>query len=476
MGGHRYTLIFSRKANYRFLTKYILLCLSFMIYSFCVNGQAELDCIIAKYNRAKTEDDKGKTVFYNLLRSDSTMDLSLKMLSFLQKQDDPIGIDYTRLAISLKLTETGDYTTVLEQFLELLSNFEKRKDDYGKMYSFSIIANAFAISKDYDQSVAYYKRELPLALTLNDTNRYVNTLNDIGDTYAKAGMPDSGMQYAQQAVNYCYQYKWNFLLAYALGTLGENYMGRNEYEIALSHFRKSYAWLKEDLWGTLQVSNDFAKCFLGLEQRDSAIHYARHAITKAKMIDAKDELLTAYESMYKIFERTNQQDSLNKYFRLAMLTKDTLFNVEKNKVVQAMAFEEKLREQEIEMQKQKTDDERKTNIQYAAIAIGLIAFVCILLLLTRSILINEKWISFLGILGLLIVFEFINLLFHPFLERITRHNPVLMLGALVVIAALLIPLHHRLEKWVKEKMVEKNKQIRLEAAKRTIEELEGEKK
>jgi hypothetical protein len=47
-----------------------------------------------------------------------------------------------------------------------------------------------------------------------------------------------------------------------------------------------------------------------------------------------------------------------------------------------------------------------------------------------------------------------------------------MLLALVLIAALLIPLHHRLEHWIKHKLVEKNKAIRLAAAKKTIEKLE----
>jgi hypothetical protein len=47
-----------------------------------------------------------------------------------------------------------------------------------------------------------------------------------------------------------------------------------------------------------------------------------------------------------------------------------------------------------------------------------------------------------------------------------------MLLILVGIAALLIPAHHRLEHWIKHKMVEKNKRIRLAAAKRTIEKLE----
>ena len=49
---------------------------------------------------------------------------------------------------------------------------------------------------------------------------------------------------------------------------------------------------------------------------------------------------------------------------------------------------------------------------------------------------------------------------------------LLMLLALVSIAALLVPLHHKVKKWSTTKLVEKNKQIRLVAAKKTIEELE----
>jgi hypothetical protein len=48
--------------------------------------------------------------------------------------------------------------------------------------------------------------------------------------------------------------------------------------------------------------------------------------------------------------------------------------------------------------------------------------------------------------ALLIVFEFFNLLLHPFLKRISGHSPELMLLALVCKAALLVPLHHKVEK------------------------------
>jgi hypothetical protein len=77
------------------------------------------------------------------------------------------------------------------------------------------------------------------------------------------------------------------------------------------------------------------------------------------------------------------------------------------------------------------------------------------------------------VLGLLAVFEFINLYIHPYLAHITNDSPVLMLLILIGIGALLVPLHHRLEKWMTKVMVEKNKKIRLAAAKRTIEQLEN---
>jgi hypothetical protein len=71
------------------------------------------------------------------------------------------------------------------------------------------------------------------------------------------------------------------------------------------------------------------------------------------------------------------------------------------------------------------------------------------------------------------VFEFINLLVHAYLEELTNHAQVLVLLMLVGIAALLIPLHHRLEKWAIVKLIEKNKRVRLAAAKLTIEKLEA---
>jgi hypothetical protein len=48
-----------------------------------------------------------------------------------------------------------------------------------------------------------------------------------------------------------------------------------------------------------------------------------------------------------------------------------------------------------------------------------------------------------------------------------------MLLCMAAIAGLLIPLHHRMEKLITNMLVSKNNRVRLEAARRTIEELEA---
>jgi hypothetical protein len=138
-----------------------------------------------------------------------------------------------------------------------------------------------------------------------------------------------------------------------------------------------------------------------------------------------------------------------------------------------MTLKEQVRQNEETLKQHRDDLHRKHNLQYAAIAIGLITFIILFLALSRSIIVKKGFIEFFAILGLLAVFEFINLFIHPYLSRITGDSPILMLLVLIAIGALLIPLHHKLEKWITKIMVEKNRKIRLEAAKKTIANLQN---
>jgi len=105
--------------------------------------------------------------------------------------------------------------------------------------------------------------------------------------------------------------------------------------------------------------------------------------------------------------------------------------------------------------------ERKQQLQYLFIGIFIPGFFLLTLLLSR-IRIHSRVIRILGILSLLILFEYLTLLLHPKVAKLTNHTPVYEMLIFVSIASLLIPAHHRIEAWLIKKLTHrKNGSIKL---------------
>ena len=56
-----------------------------------------------------------------------------------------------------------------------------------------------------------------------------------------------------------------------------------------------------------------------------------------------------------------------------------------------------------------------------------------------------------------VLFEFITVFIHPYLEKVTNHTPIYILLISVGVALLLAPLDHRLTDWVKVKLAKKRR-------------------
>ena len=444
-----------------------------------VNGQPLSESIVTKYNFAKSNEDKER-LLYNYLNNvvkyeSNSIDKGLEIQAYFNKQKDENGSDITGIFIADKFTSRDDYTAGLNMALHILANFEKRKDNFGIAKSQQVIASCFDAAQNFDVAIEYLKKTIPFALERNDKEMLSYVYNYIGAIFAKAFIPDSGLVYAQKAVTIDSELKDESRLVYSVSTLAENYIANKDYDLAMPFLKRAlkYGRSNNKWYGIAYIYNDFAQAYKGLNQLDSSNNYTYKAISLSISKDYKDQLLRSYQYLYQNFDLVKKQDSINKYFRLAMTMKDSLYSLEKMKNMQTLSFREQLRQKEIESEKIKAEEERKQNIQFSLTALGIITFIIIFMLLSRSMITNTKVIEFLGVMALLIVFEFLNLLLHPYLDTLTHHTPVLMLIVLVCIAALLVPAHHALEKWTTKKLVEKNKKIRLENAKRTIEKLES---
>jgi len=464
----------------------IVFLLLFLVPSSGIFCQNPSDSIFVKYKEAGTYRQKYRiisTYLYGDKANDSVVKVRMvKLLSHFKSISDEVGVDFVEMQVALGSFNKSDYISTLNRLLPIASRFKERNDTNGLIIAYSIIGDSYEFSKNYPESISTRKKLIPIYLAQMANKKYMKDrlvimYTVIGSIYAMSFNADSGLVYTQKSLALANELKNDTLLVYPLSTLSENYIVKKDFDIALPFLRKSLVLAYKTGLDSNNIGfiyNDFAQLFSGTKQYDSGNFYSSMEIDSGNNgITGKETMLRAYECHDGNYDITGNLDSSNKYYRLAGIVKDSLYSIEKAKRIEAINFREQLYEQELKEEKVRADDERSQNIQYALIALGIIILSILFLMLSRSFITSTRLITFLGILALLVVFEFLNLLLHPLLEDVTHHSPILMLLCLVGIASLLIPLHHKLEKWTTNKLVEKNKEIRLANAKKTIEELEG---
>ncbi|MBL7963645.1 MAG: hypothetical protein JNM31_07345, partial [Flavobacteriales bacterium] len=179
------------------------------------------------------------------------------------------------------------------------------------------------------------------------------------------------------------------------------------------------------------------------------------------------------EALADAFNANGETDSAFVYAKLCINYRDSVIATQNRSQLKTQLFAQQLKDMEVAKQRTEAAAARSRNIQFGIIALIVITLGIFLLVFSRTAIVGARAIKNLSLIALLLFFEFINLLLHPFLDRITNHSPILMLMCMAAIAGLLIPLHHRMEKLITNMLVSKNNRVRLEAARRTIEELEA---
>ena len=407
---------------------------------------------------------------------DSAICIDLLQIAQQLKNDSLLAISYNWIGYYFNQSK-GDNTTALEYFFKALPLAEKFNDRRRISSLYFDIAGTFYSLKNIDEFFRFTKKggeNLPEKSSSKYDYMLVQYQRNMGIAYLEKNQLDSALFYEQAALQTSERLKLSTFQLQTLQLLGSVNAKMNEHELADVYFNKAMV-LSDSVKSEIRKMAFFQRYIPFLTQHNR-MDEAKTQTEKLWLLSGNTQNLnfklvaTGYKK--DLFDKLNNTDSAYYYSKLESAIRELIFNQNNQNVIQALAFKEQLRIIEDQSKKTEEAQQRKQNIQYALIAIGILILLTLYLLLSRSFITNTKLIEFFGVIALLIVFEFLNLLLHPFLERVTHHNPALMLLALVCIAALLVPLHHKVEKWATAKLVEKNKQIRLASAKKTIEELE----
>jgi len=377
------------------------------------------------------------------------------------KADFEAGLEFylkaLRLAEELKLTDMmillnnnigGEYED-LKDFNEALKNSLKVKQlliDDQKAYS-----EALQDTVKYKDMLARYKNK--------DVLRVFNHWHLAFD-YLNLNKPDLALRSLDTAQKLILTHKLkggqvNFINAHIKWTYAQVYKQQKNNSAATSYYLQAIKYsdslnLKTPLILSLNGYSDFL--YIN-KQYKLASQYATRALNEARKTDYVLEVINSAAVLSKIYTQRYMPDSANYHYQLKDTYQERAFNQQRISRLQDITFTEQIHQAEEQAKQVELEEQRKHNLQYAGIAIAIITFVVIFLLISRSTTASPRVIEFLGVVGLLILFEFINLLLHPFIGQYTHHSPLLMLGIMVIIAALLVPMHHKLEHWIKNKFV-----------------------
>jgi tetratricopeptide (TPR) repeat protein len=462
------------------MKRIVALFFSFWIMQTTFAQSGNVDSLRQQLDKTTTDTARLSTIarlayYYQDSRPDSLLFYSKQLLEEANRFKNQRMVSIAYSSIGQYEYISGNYSLALQWLFKSLQLAENINDSNRIANTHNLIGNTYKEYGDYKRAIPHYEECKKIAELSNDLrlNGLFSCLN-LGEVYALMGISDSALLYSQQAYSLAvkYQSKW---IGSALMALGYVEFLLNNKDLSLEYFRQGlHSYYGH--WGNSRYLSigylAMAGIFKKYGQTDSAIYFARVALDVAGKVPYLKGVGAAGKFLSAIYDSLHIADSAFVYQKLFLSINDSLNDHARITNFENQIFLEQVRQREKEQAQAKLKEDRKQNIQYAFIVVGIITFVILFLLLSHSIIVNEKIISFFGVLGLLVVFEFINLLIHPSLAAYTHESPVLMLLALVIIASLLIPLHHRLEKWIKEKMTKKNTRIRLEAARKTIQKLE----
>ena len=407
---------------------------------------------------------------------------------------------------------TGNFKATRAGALELMDMAEEADSDSLRWRAYSWASGGFGESGDLGARLKYLYKGLEFAQAVNDTSGFTDLYKNIGLVYKWLKDYRHAIEHFKKAASYA---RFEFEINRASCHLSDCYLGLGLVDSALYFAQRSnivtapsldaYGYARSQLVlgrayaakgdeeqadvflrRCIQTCDSFqvilpmaqamiaqGEAFLKRGIPDGAIQSGRSAMEIALSAGHLSEAIASADLIHRSYWLLGNGDSAYVFQGRMVALQDSLSSAKDLNKVQNVAFEQQLKEREDAKLRAEEVAARSRNIQFGIIALIVITLGIFLLVFSRTAVVGARAIKNLSLIALLLFFEFINLLVHPFLGELTHHSPILMLLCMAAIAGLLIPLHHRMEHLITNMLVSKNNRVRLEAARRTIEELEA---
>lgn len=393
---------------------------------------------------------------YQFFKPDTTLQLAQQALLLAQHIKFTEGESRSLAVMATGQYLLGNYSAALNNYMQKLQLEEKRNSSRNYASALNNIGLMYILLADYPKAMDYlYKADSTVLAAGSQVKKELHNriLVNLGETFYRMKQMDSANYYFSRALQTGLDNRDNFYQGASLLGLGNVQLAKGNDSTALDNYRRALLFLNDGTNNDMlcETALGLANVFVKTGQPDSALHYARLAFVTGRNDGFLSRELDAAGFLSNFFKNKKKYDSAFVYMEQAVTLQDSLKGQAKTREAMIISSNEQLRQAELAEQKQREKEARLQQLQILAICIFIPTFFIITVALSRK-RIHRNVVRFMGVVSLLLVFEFLILLLHPLISTLVHHNKVLELLILVVIGAGLVPLHHRLEHLVLERL------------------------
>lgn len=313
-------------------------------------------------------------------------------LETFQRIGDRLGIANMLNNLGAVNFNEGDDEKAIQYYLESLKVSEEIGD---KLRIATALVNIGAVyfnkPATHGRALEYYLKALPLSEELGDHDAIGTSAVNTGEIYLTRGDDTSALFYFEKALD-AYRKSENGNVPYALNNIGKVYAKRKNFAKAIDYQQQAY-----ELARKLNAKLEMSQSSIGLAEtykqqgdyRSSIAAYHR-AKDIAKEIGANYELKFAYEGLAGLYRKVSDFENAYQYQTLYSAIKDTLYNAEMDKRLQALtlSFDLEKKQGEVDLLTkdkalQELDIQRQKAIRNATSVTGLLLLLLAIGLFNR---------------------------------------------------------------------------------------------
>jgi len=320
--------------------------------------------------------------FYRLSNPDSAFAVIDKGILLSKHMNLPKYQSAFLFLLASEYGSRGNFIESIKLSLEALDIDQNLKDEVGIARDYWNIARTYQIQQDFTTSLEYLSKARKIQEQYNDSMGLEMTLDRYGLAYMAFNKMDSADFYLQLATKIAMQIHHVRLIGATLDDIGVLYEKQNQDAEAMKYYRMSLPYLVKanDQYNIPETEIGMARLFRKAGNLDSSVYYAKDVLEIAKRTGYLEYNYDAGILLATIYKSKGNIDSAFLFRQIAIDAKDSLFSQEKTRQVQNIAFNERLRQNQLK----EVEDKYESTLKIYFLLGGLLMLLILAAILVRN--------------------------------------------------------------------------------------------